>query len=458
MAEIEAETAIVGAGQAGVPLARALAGAEWSTALIERAHLGGSCVNFGCTPSKAIIASARLAHQARRAAEWGVRIPTVEVDFAAVMDRARRIVGDSVASLEAGFRNADNPRVIRAHARLDGRDGERFRLRAGDDVVLAERVVLDTGTRTAYPPVEGLDRVPCLDAESWIEARELPRRLVFLGGGYITLEMAQTFRRFGAEVTVLERGDRLMAREDPDVSEELRRALEREGVDVRFNAEAGRVEPAGAGVRVHLKDGDTIEADRLFVAAGRKPNTDDLGLETVGVKLDERGHVEVDERLRTSVPGVWAAGDIRGGAPFTHTAYDDSVVLKSQLVGDGSKTTRRIVGYAVFTEPELGRVGLSETEARQAGREIKVGRLAMTDSGKAREIGRTEGFIKVVADAGSGEILGAAALCESGSEVVQLFVELMNAGATTRTMIEAVHIHPTLAEAAKNAVATIEPR
>jgi pyruvate/2-oxoglutarate dehydrogenase complex dihydrolipoamide dehydrogenase (E3) component len=398
-----------------------------------------------------MIASSRLAAQARRAGEWGIRIPRVEVDFAAVMDRAR-------GELEEGLSAEANLRLVRGHARLDGREGGRFRLRVGGDALLARRVVLDTGTRSARPPVEGLDDLPpgrLIDSENWIGRRELPGSVVFLGGGTIALEMAQAWRRFGAAVTIVESGSRLAEREDEEVSAEFREALEAEGVSVRCGAKATRAEAAGEGVRLHLEGGEALDATHLFVATGRQANTDDLGLDTVGLEPGKRGEIAVDDRLRTKVPGLFAAGDIRGGGQFTHTAYDDSRVLESQLLGDGSRTTERVLPYAVFTEPELGRVGMTEAQAREAGHRVLVGRRPMAESGKAIEIGRTRGFIKVVAEAGSRRILGAAALCDSGSEVVQLFVELMSAGATADTMLDAVHIHPTLGEAAKNAVAAL---
>ncbi len=458
MAIIETDAAIIGAGQAGVPLARALAGAGRRVALVERNHPGGSCVNWGCTPSKAMIASSRLAAQARRASEWGIRIPRVEVDFAAVMGRARGMVEGARGELEKSLASEANLRLVRGHARLEGREGERFRLRVGGDVLLAPRVVLDTGTRSARPPIEGLDGLPpdrLIDSETWIERSDPPESVVFLGGGTIALETAQAWRRLGAAVTIVESGPRLAGQEDEEVSTELREALEAEGVAVRCGAKAARAEAAGGGVRLRFEGGEALDATHLFVATGRRANTDDLGLGSIGLEPGDRGEIAVDERLRTKVPGVFAAGDIRGGGQFTHTAYDDSRVLESQILGDGSRTTERVLPYAIFTEPELGRVGTTEAQAREAGHRVLVGRRLMAESGKAIEIGRTRGFIKVVAEAGSRRILGAAALCDSGSEVVQLFVELMNAGATADTMLDAVHIHPTLGEAAKNAVAAL---
>lgn len=454
MTEILVETAIIGGGQAGVPLARALGAARRTVALIEREHLGGSCVNFGCTPSKAMIASARLAADARRASELGINIPQVTVDFPSVMNRARRLVAGAKGLLDESFAHQANPHVVVGHGRLAGRDGQRFRVRAGDRVVLAEQIVLNTGTRTSRPTLDGLDQIPIITGENWIGLSKLPRRLVILGGSYIALEMAQAYRRLGSEVIVLQQGKQLAEHEDDDVAEALQSALEDDGVTVLLNTRARRVEATSSGVRVHLAD-RIVDGSDLFVATGRRPNTDDLGLETIGVRLGKDGVVEVDERLATNIPGVWAAGDIRGGPAFTHTAYNDFKVLESQLLGDGSRKRGRIIPFAMFTDPELGRVGMTEKDAREAGHPIKVGRHAMADSGKAREIAKTTGFLKVIIDAESKTFLGAAALCTEGSEVIQLFVELMNAGATTQTMLDAIHVHPTLAEAAKNAVASI---
>ncbi|UPG71665.1 FAD-dependent oxidoreductase [Roseomonas gilardii subsp. gilardii] len=455
MAMQTAETVIIGAGQAGVPLARALAEAGRDVLLIERDALGGSCVNFGCTPSKAVIASARLAAQARRAAEWGVRIPVVEVDFAAVMERARSLVAEQRGELEGSFRQPGAPRLLRGEARIEGREDGRFRIRVGEAVVLADRLVLDTGSRAAWPDLPGLEQVPLIDSRNWIELRERPGHLLFLGGGTIALELAQAYRRLGSAVTIIESGPQLTEREDPDVAEVLRGVLEAEGIAIYLGAKPSRAEAAGEGVRLHL-EGRVLEGTHLFLAAGRQANTDALGLDSIGLHPGEKGILEVDDHLRTGVEGVFAVGDIRGGPQFTHTAYDDFRILESLFLGDGARTTQRIVPYAIFTEPELGRVGLSEREARESGRPYRLGRKPMTESGKARDIGRTEGFIKVLSDPGTGEILGAAALCDSGAEVVQLFVELMNARAGIRTMLDGVHIHPTLSEAAKNAVAALE--
>lgn len=449
---MDVDTAIIGGGQAGVPLARALADRGQQVALIERAHLGGSCVNFGCTPSKAFIASAGIAFGARHADRWGIRVPSVEVDFRAVMDRARGIVAEAKSSLDDSFADSANPRLVQGHGRLAGRDTDgRIRIDVAGRTIRARNVVLDTGTRSLLPEIDGLDTVSLITAENWIDLDTLPERLIVIGGSYLALEFGQAFSRLGAEVVVLQGGKALAEREDADVSGAIRDILVAEGIEIRLGVAVGRVERTAMGVRVHLADG-AVEGTHLLVATGRKPNTDDLGLDTLGVETTEGGMVKADERLATNVDGVWVVGDIRGGPAFTHTAYADFKVLEDQLAGDRRKTTERIVPYAMFLDPELGRVGMTETEAREAGHTVRVGRKDMTTSGKAREIGQTNGFIKVVIDADTDRFLGAACLCHSGSEVVQVFIALMNAGASAQTIIDSVVIHPTIGEAAKNAV------
>jgi pyruvate/2-oxoglutarate dehydrogenase complex dihydrolipoamide dehydrogenase (E3) component len=449
---------VIGGGQAGIPLAQALARAGKTVALAERKNLGGSCVNFGCTPTKAVIASARAAFQARRGAVFGLRIPTVEVDFPAVLDRARSIVMQSRASLERGFLDADNPRLLRGHARLDGRAEGAFRARLGDEEVLASQVVLNTGTRALRPPIGGLERVDCLHSGNWLDEHRLPAHLVFIGAGYIGLEMSQFYLRMGCRVTVIEKSARILKREDEDVAFLLQRLLESEGVAFRLNTDVTRIEPRRGGAAVFVDSGGSkakISASRVFLATGRRPNTGDLGLESVGVRMSKDGFVAVDDRLATSVAGIWAAGDIRGGPMFTHTSWDDYRILESQLAGDGSRTARRVVPYAVYTDPELGRVGLTEREARETGRAIKVGRFEMRNNGKARELSETQGSIKVVVDSATGRILGAAVLAAEGAELVHLYVDLMNADVPFTVLRDAVHIHPTLAEAVQSAVASL---
>lgn len=448
---MDVDVAIIGGGQAGVPLARSLADAGQQVALIEREHLGGSCVNFGCTPSKALIASARIAYEACHGERWGIRIPTVDVDFGAVMDRVRGMVAVAKGSLDESIRQAVNPHLVQAHGRLAGRDGGRLVVETESRRIRTRHVVLDTGTRSLLPDIDGLGTVPILTAENWIDMTVLPRRLIVIGGSYLALEFGQAFSRLGSNVVVLQSRKALAEREDPDVSEAIAGFLQAEGLEIRLDVDISRVERIEGGVRVHVAGG-VLEGTHLLVATGRRPNTDDLGLETLGVAVTGHGTIEVDDRLATNVDGVWAAGDIRGGPAFTHTAYTDSKVVHDQIVGDGRMTTERIVPYAMFLDPELGRVGMTETEARNAGHAIRVGRKDMTTSGKAKEVGQTAGFIKVVIDAHTDQFLGAACLCHSGSEVVQVFIALMNARAGAQTIMNSVVIHPTIGDAAKNAV------
>ncbi|MEJ7710223.1 MAG: mercuric reductase [Pyrinomonadaceae bacterium] len=454
---------VIGGGQAGIPLALELAKQGKRVALAERDKLGGSCVNFGCTPTKAVIASARVAQLARRGAEFGLRIPTVEVDFAGVLERASLIAAESRSGLERNM-SSDNPKLLRGTARLEGLDGEVFRVSIGEKMVTAQEVVLNTGTRSLIPPIEGLEDVDFIDAGNWLHKRELPAHLAVAGGSYVGVEMAQFYRRMGSRVTVIQPAAQIVEREDKDVADALRRLLEAEGIEFRLYATVQRVEvrdsKAGGNDKLTLWLDEVgaearLDASHIFIATGRKPNTDDLGLETIGVRVSDHGIVEANERLSTNVPGVWVAGDIRGGAQFTHTSWDDYRILLSQMTGDGLRTTRRIVPYAIYTDPELGRVGMTEGEARDDGREFKVSHYEMRKNGKAREIGESEGFIKVIVDAATDKLLGAAVLASGGAELVHIYVDLMNADAPYTVLRDAVHIHPTLAEAVQSATKSL---
>ena len=448
---------VIGGGQAGPPLARELAQTGARVALAERKDLGGSCVNFGCTPTKAAIASARVAHLARRGAEYGLRIPMIDVDFAAVIERARKIALTSRSALDRRMDGSENPKLFRGHARLDGKEGETFRVRAGNETITARQVVLDTGTRSAIPPIPGLESISYIHAGNWLDLTSLPKHLAIIGAGAIGLEMAQFYRRMGSQVTIIESGEHIAGHEDRDVAQALQTVLESEGVKFHLKTAVASIETDRGGVSLRLgqDDASKLSASHIFVATGRRPNTDDLGLESVGVTTTKQGTIIVDERLATNVKGIWAAGDVRGGPQFTHTAWDDYRVLMSQLRSDGSHTTKRVVPYAIFTDPELGRAGMTETEARRAGHSIKIGRFDMGDSGKAYEIGEDRGLIKVVIDGASNLILGAAVLAVDGAELVHDYIDLMNAKAPYTVIREAVYIHPTLAEAVQSAVSEI---
>ena len=450
---------IMGAGQAGIPLAHDLAKAGKRVALVEEKHLGGSCVNFGCTPTKAVIASAHVARLARRGIEFGLKIPVVEIDFPAILARARRIVMESRNGLQKDLENTDNPKLLFGSARFEGRDDRAFRVAVGNRVVGAEQVVLDTGTRSTIPPIDGLDKLNFICAENWLESTELPQHLAIIGGGYIGLEMSQFYRRMGSRVTVIEEAGQVAAHEDEDVARALQRILETESIEFHLNAKVKQVKTDDGSTTLLLEGGNglsEIRASHVFVATGRTANTDKLGLDTVGVKVSERGIVEVNERLATNVKGIWVAGDIRGGPMFTHTSWDDYRILLSQITGDGSRTTDRVVPYAIFTDPQLGRVGITESEARNSGKEIKVSRYEMKSNSRAREYGESEGFIKVVVDTETDRILGAAVLATEGAELVHMYVDLMNADAPYKVIRDAIHIHPTLAEAVQSVLTSFE--
>ena len=455
------DVVVIGAGQAGIPLAKALAKAGRKVALAEERHLGGSCVNYGCTPTKAAIASARVAHLARRAADFGLAIESVRVDFPKVLERARKMVVASRASLGKMVTSTRGLKLLRGHARLLGREGRKFRLSIGEQVVHASQVVLDTGTRSRIPPIEGLDEIEFISSETWLHHDTLPAHLLMIGGGYIGLEMGQFYRRMGSEVTIVNSADHVAGHEDPEVSDALQKLLEAEGIRFVMNAEVSKLRKSGSRIEATVKSGKkrlTLEGSHVFVATGRQPNTDDLGLDAVGLEPTKQGMLDVDSRLASKVKGIWVAGDIRGGPMFTHTSWDDYRILESQMLGDRSRTLDRVVPYAVFTDPELGRVGLTETQAREQGLKYRVGRFEMRNDGKAREIGETAGFIKVVVQADSGQILGASVLASEGAELVHLYVQLMNAKAPYCVMDNAIHIHPTLSEAVQSAVAAIPPR
>ena len=458
MATKKYDVVVIGAGQAGIPLAQALAKAGRKVALAERKHLGGSCVNYGCTPTKAAIASARVAHMARRATEFGVDVGSVKVDFPRVLARAREIVASSRASLGKMVASTEGLDLLEGDARFTGRAGKGFALAIDGVDVEAAQVVLNTGTRTSMPPIDGLDAIACITSETWLDRDELPRELLMVGGGYIGLEMGQFYRRMGCEVTIVNSGSHVAGHEDADVSDALQEALEREGIRFMMDAKVVKVESRDSRIIATVESGngsERIEGSHLFVATGRKPNTDTLGLESVGLAPEENGTLKPGPGLSTEVEGIWVAGDIRGGPMFTHTAWDDYRILESQMLGDGARTLERVVPYAVFTDPELGRVGMTETEARKDGRKIQVGRFEMRHDGKAREIGETAGFIKVIADAANGQLLGASVLAYEGAELVHAYVQLMNAKAPCSVMENAVHIHPTLSEAVQSAVAAI---
>ena len=453
---------VVGAGPAGPPLAARQSGAGMTVAFVERHRFGGTCVNTGCTPTKAMVASAYAAHLARRGAEYGVRLPgPVLVDMRQVKARKDAIAGQSSRGVEDWLRGLPKVTVFHAHARFES--GRAMRLDDGTQLE-AERIFLDVGGRAAVPRMPGIDSVPFLTNASIMDVDVLPGHLVIIGGSYIGLEFAQMFRRFGSRVTVIEKGERLIPREDVDVSLTIHHILEQEGVDIRLKAECIRVARTDDGVEVGLDCADADQDDRvvrgshLLLAVGRRPNTDDLDLDKAGVASDERGYISVDERLQTSVPGIHALGDCNGRGAFTHTAYNDyEIVADNLLDGADRKLGDRIMAYGLFIDPPLGRVGMTEAQVRESARKALIGVRPMSRVNRAIEKGETDGFMKVLVDADSRRLLGATVLGPGGDEVIHSLLDLMYAGAPYDVARHAVHIHPTVAELIPTMLASLRP-
>jgi pyruvate/2-oxoglutarate dehydrogenase complex dihydrolipoamide dehydrogenase (E3) component len=459
--ESEFDTIVVGSGQGGNPLAIALAGAGWHVAMVESKHVAGTCINEGCTPTKTMVASARVAYLARRGADYGVRTGDVSVDMTRVRQRKRDIVDSFRGGSERQLEQAAGLELIYGRAELTGPDTVAVELRDGRRRVLrAGTIVINAGCRPASPPVAGLNTVATLDSTSIMELDEVPEHLLVLGGGYVGLEFGQMFRRFGARVTIVQRGPALLAREDPDIADAVAGIMREDGIDVLLGADAtGAASAPGGRVRLHVRVGGetrALEGSHLLVAAGRRPNTDGLGLAAAGVETDARGYVKVDERLRTNVPGIYAIGDVNGGPAFTHISYDDFRILRANLLEGGSATTAgRLVPYTVFIDPELGRVGMSETEAAAAGREVRVAKLPMTDVARALEVDESRGFMKAVVDAGTGQLLGCAVLGIEGGELMAAMEVAMLGRLPYTALRDAVFAHPTLAESLNNLFASL---
>jgi pyruvate/2-oxoglutarate dehydrogenase complex dihydrolipoamide dehydrogenase (E3) component len=449
---------VIGAGQAGPSLAGRLTKAGMTVALVERKLVGGTCVNTGCTPTKTLVASAYVAHAARRAAEYGVVVAgDVRVDMAKVKARAEAVAANSRKSVETWLRGMSGCTLVEGHARFEARD----RVRVGDEVLSAPRIFINVGGRPAVPPLPGVGEVPFLTNRTMIELDRVPEHLVVVGGSYIGLEFAQMHRRFGAKVTIVEKMPRLIAREDPDVSEAIRDILIAEGIEVRTGAECIRLarHERGVAVGVDCREGEPeVVGTHLLLAVGRRPNTDDLGLEAAGVATDARGYVKVDDSLSTNVPGIWALGDCNGRGAFTHTSYNDFEIVAANLLdGASRRVSARVPAYALYIDPPLGRVGMTETEARASGRPVLVGRRPMTRVARAIEKGETQGFMKVVADAETRMILGAAILGTGGDEAIHGVIDVMNARAPYDVLQWAVPIHPTVSELLPTVVGEMAP-
>jgi pyruvate/2-oxoglutarate dehydrogenase complex dihydrolipoamide dehydrogenase (E3) component len=443
---IRYDAVVIGSGQAGNPLSQKLADHGWTVALIEKEHLGGTCVNTGCTPTKTMVASAQVAHYARYAANWGIHAGAVRVDLSGVVARKDRIVSQWRSGVEKKIAARKNLHLYRGAARFMGP----HRIRVNQEEIESERIFINTGARPAIPALPGLDQIDYLTNASVMELRDLPAHLLVIGGGYIGLEFGQMFRRFGSDVTIVHRDDRILPREDADVTFELQKALQNEGIQFLLRSRPTRVAKREGQIVLTVETAggsETVRGSHLLIATGRRPNTDDLGLETTGVQLTPEGFVKVNGRLETNVSGIWALGDVKGGPAFTHISFNDYQIVYANLIeGENRTADGRLVPYAVFTDPQLGRVGFTEKEARAAGHKLKVGKIPMAWVARAIERDETAGLMKVVVDADTDQILGAAILATEGGELVQILEFVMLAGASYRLLKGAVYIHPTLAE------------
>ena len=438
---------IIGTGQAGPFLASRLAAAGMKVAIAERKFFGGTCVNTGCIPTKAMVASAYAARVAQRAREYGVMIEgDVRVDMKKMKARKDAISGKSRTGIETWLKGTENCTVYQGHARFESAR----EVRVGDELISSERIFINVGGRAAIPSMPGIDQIAYLTNSSMMEVDFLPDHLVIIGGSYIGLEFGQMFRRFGSKVTIVEMMPRLIAREDEDVSTVIQQILEQEGIELRLNAKCVGLtkHSKGISVRVDCTDGSPeVVSSHVLLAVGRHPNTDDLGLDKAAVKTDERGYILVDDQLRTNIPGIWALGDCNGKGGFTHTAYNDFEIVAANLLDhDQRRVSDRILAYALYIDPPLGRAGMTEAEVRKSGRRALKGERPMTKVGRAVEKGETQGFMKILVDAETEQILGASILGTGGDEAIHSILDVMYAKAPYTTLQRAMHIHPTVSE------------
>ncbi|CAM4410156.1 dihydrolipoyl dehydrogenase [Deinococcus marmoris] len=446
------DAVVIGGGMAGLPLALKLGFKGRSVALIERDQLGGTCLNRGCIPTKTLIASARVAHLAREAAQWGIHAGPVRVSLPEVMRRKDDLVTSVRQGAEANVDRNSNVTLIRGEARFTGPHA----LDVNGESIEAPQVFINTGTRPAMPGIAGLEDVPFLDSTSALQLTELPGHLLVVGGGYIGVEYAQMYRRFGSEVTLVQRGPHLLSDEDEDIARALEHALTQEGITILTGATATAITDVAGQLRLTVRVGGAervLEGSHLLIAGGRRPNTDALNLTAAGINVDDQGFIPVNDRLETNVAGIWALGDVRGGPMFTHTARDDARVVYENVTKNAGLSIRdRVVPYAVFSDPQLGRVGLTEGEARRLGYRVKVGRYDGHKIARARAMGETAGFIKIVADADTDRLLGAAVLLAEGAEIIHELITAMHLAAKYTDLRDMLHIHPTLAEGLSSAL------
>jgi pyruvate/2-oxoglutarate dehydrogenase complex dihydrolipoamide dehydrogenase (E3) component len=449
------DAVVIGSGQGGTPLSMALAKAGMHTALIERRHVGGTCINEGCTPTKTMVASGRVAYLARRAADYGVHTGPISIDMERVRQRKRDIVTLFRGGSESRIGKTPNLELIMGEASFSGPKTLAVRTNdGGQQTISADRIFINAGTRASRPKMDGLDRVRYLDNESIMELGAVPDHLLILGGGYIGVEFGQLFRRFGSRVTIIQSTGQLLTREDPDVAEEVTKILRQDDVEVLLNSKAMRVDQAGEMIELQVPAGGKstiLTGSHILVATGRIPNSDTLSLSVAGVQTDRHGFIQVNDRLETTAEGIYALGDIKGGPAFTHISYDDFRIIRANLLeGKAASTKDRQVPYCVFIDPQLGRVGITENEARAQGHKIRIAKLPMTSVARALEVDETRGFMKAVVDAETSQILGAAVLGIEGGEVMSVLETAMMGKLRYTALRDATYAHPTLTESLNN--------
>ena len=447
----EYDAIVIGSGQGGTPLAKALASAGWKTAIIERQYVGGTCVNVGCTPTKTIYNSARVAYLTRRSADYGVHTGIVTVNMSEVRERKQGVVDSFRQGGLKGIEKTLGLDLLNGEASFTGSHSIEVLMSDGGKRVLnAAKIFINTGGRPSTPNLDGLDDIPHLDSTSIMELDQVPEHLLVMGGGYIGLEFGQMFRRFGSKVTIVHKGERLLAREDPDVADEIAKILREDGITVLLNSEVSSIAQDQGTIRLIARTAhgdETLQGSHLLIAVGRSPNTERLNLQAAGVDTDKRGFVKVNERLETNVPGIYALGDVNGGPQFTHISYDDFRIIRTNLVEGGTaSTTGRLVPYTVFMDPQLGRVGFTEIQANQLGLNIRIAKLPMANVARAIEMSETRGFIKAVVDADSNQILGCAVLGVEGGELMAMFEIAMMGQIPYSRLKEGIFAHPTMAE------------
>jgi len=456
MAIQQYDAIIIGAGQSGGPLSTAFAKAGWKTAIIEREHIGGTCINEGCTPTKTMVASARVAYLARRAADYGVQTGPISVDMTVVRKRKRDIVDSFRGGSESRIKNTEGLDLFMGEASFTGSKTLEVHLNTGGVLQLgAETICINTGERPSTPRLEGIENVPWLNSTTIMELDSVPEHLLVLGGGYVGLEFGQMFRRFGSQVTIIQRGAQLLAREDKDVAEAVADVLREDGIEVLLKTAATRVTRTPDGkieLMASTSEGERVlSGSHILVAAGRTPNTHKLNLSATGVEVDKRGYIRANDLLETSAPGIYALGDVKGPPAFTHISYDDFRILRTNLIEKGQATIKdRLVPYTVFIDPQLGRIGLTEAEAHQQGKNIKIAKMPMNYVARALEVDETRGLMKVIVDADTKQLLGAAILGLEGGEIMSM-LEIAMMGKLPYTVLqEAIFAHPTLAESLNN--------